>query len=263
MTVRNTKFSVSIERIVLKYNIKGNHNILFGKHHTPLNYWNDMYHHGRLFFPTIDRPLLFSAEIIPLHTTGISVQGHDLGEIKFGYDLMLGNGLGSSDVIDNDKNKSVIAAIHIKPADRLRIGASYYHDVISEHAHIHSRMIMMKVKQHLFSGSVAYFGKKFEVLTEATTGANKTDSTGKKQTTAAYFYGGIKIKKNWTPYFRVDGVKYQTGELFYLKNDAWAFLLGLRYQINFLAVLKLEFLRQHFEKTGITDRATIQVAIGF
>src|SRR5438309_6865700 len=95
-----TDFSVSIERIVIKYNIKGNHNLLIGKHHTPLNYWNDTYHHGRLFFPTIFRPLLFSENIIPLHTTGIGLQGHDLGNLKFGYDLMVGNGLGSSDIQD-------------------------------------------------------------------------------------------------------------------------------------------------------------------
>src|SRR5215211_6659123 len=67
-----SEFSVSVERVVIKYNFYGNHNILIGKHHTPINYWNDTYHHGRVFFPTIERPLLFTARIIPLHTTGIS-----------------------------------------------------------------------------------------------------------------------------------------------------------------------------------------------
>src|SRR4030095_76500 len=86
-----TNFSVSIERVVIKYNYFGNHNILIGKHHTPINYWNDTYHHGRVFFPTIQRPLLFDANIIPLHTTGIDFQGSNLGNVKFGYDLMIGN----------------------------------------------------------------------------------------------------------------------------------------------------------------------------
>ena len=48
-----TEYSVSIERVVIKYNFAGNNNLLIGKHHTPINYWNDTYHHGRLFFPTI------------------------------------------------------------------------------------------------------------------------------------------------------------------------------------------------------------------
>src|SRR5215467_4416242 len=77
-----TTFSVSIERAIVKYNFMGNHNLLIGKHHTPINYWNDTYHHGRVLFPTIYRPLLFEADIIPLHTTGVDLQGQNLGNLK-------------------------------------------------------------------------------------------------------------------------------------------------------------------------------------
>jgi hypothetical protein len=258
-----TEFSVSIERIVLKYNIKDNHNILIGKHHTPLNYWNDTYHHGRLFFPTIERPLLFAADIIPLHTTGVSLQGHDLGKIKFGYDFLVGNGLGSSEISDNDKAKSVSAAIHIKPIDKLRIGASYYHDKIAQDAHIHGRHILKPVDQNLFSGSIAYFGKKVEVLTEGTLAENKTDSTGSRKTSAFYFYGGYKVNKKLTSYLRFDDLHFQNGELFYTKNNSRAFLLGLRYQLNFLAVLKLEFQHQKTDIGGNSDKVVAQVAVGF
>jgi len=62
-----TDFNISIERVILKYNYAGNHSVLLGKHHTPINYWNDTYHHGRVFFPTVERPLLFSEGFIPLH----------------------------------------------------------------------------------------------------------------------------------------------------------------------------------------------------
>src|SRR5690348_8204903 len=72
----STDFSVSIERLIVKYNYYGNHNIIIGKVHTPINYWNDTYHHGRVFYPTIERPILFNAHIIPLHTTGVNFQGH-------------------------------------------------------------------------------------------------------------------------------------------------------------------------------------------
>ena len=174
-----TEFSISIERIVIKYNFYGNHNLLIGKHHTPINYWNDTYHHGRVFFPTIERPLLFAANIIPLHTTGVSLQGHDLGDIKFGYDFMVGNGIGSEEISDNDKRKSVTAAVHIKPIQNLRIGASFYNDVLAKGATTHdNRVINWKVNQNLFTGSVAYFGKKFEFLGESTLAMNHTDTTG-------------------------------------------------------------------------------------
>ncbi len=200
-----TTFDVSIERIVLKYNFIGNNNILLGKHHTPINYWNDTYHHGRVFFPTIARPLLFAANFIPLHTTGISIQGQNLGESRIGYDLLIGNGIGSNDIIDNDKYKSITAALHVKATDELRIGASFYNDVVSEGARVHDgHLTRWKVNQQLVSGSLAYFGKKFELLSEATFAFNKTDTTGRQTSTGLYAYGGVKLNEKWVPYVRFD-----------------------------------------------------------
>ena len=258
-----TEFSVSIERVVIKYNLAGNHNLLIGKHHTPLNYWNDTYHHGRVFFPTIERPLLFAANIIPLHTTGASIQGHDLGKLKFGYDFMVGNGLGSSEIADNDKHKSVTAAIHIKPADKLRIGVSYYHDIISKGASVHDKIINWRVDQTLLSGSIAYFGKKFELLTESTLGINKTDTTGSRQTVASYFYTGYRVTEKITPYVRLDNLNYQEGEIYYNKDNTTSFVAGIRYNINYLTVVKLEYQHQHSAVQGNIDKLTAQFAIGF
>ena len=258
-----TAFSISVERVVIKYNIKGNHNLLIGKHHTPVNYWNDTYHHGRVFFPTIERPLLFSENIIPLHTTGISIQGHDLGKLKFGYDLMAGNGLGSEEIFDNNNSKSLTAAINIKPLERLRVGTSYYIDVISKGSKIHDRVIDRKVNQNLLTGSVAYFGKKFELLAESTLGINRTDSTGRKKTLASYIYTGYKVTEKLVPYLRLDNINYQKGELYYEKDNMTALVAGMRYQLNYLAVIKLEYRYTHSEITGDGNKLTAQFAIGF
>jgi hypothetical protein len=258
-----TDFSVSVERVIIKYNLVGNHNIILGKIHTPLNYWNDTYHHGRVFFPTIERPLLFGAEIIPLHSTGISFQGHNLGNLKFGYDMVIANGLGSQEITDNDKRKSFTAAVHIKPVENMRLGLSYYNDVIAKGANVHDRVINWKVTQNLFSGSVAYFGKKFELLTEGTLGINKTDTTGSRNTIASYIYTGYKITEKLIPYLRLDNINYQNGEIYYHKDNTTAFLAGIRYQFNYLAVLKLEFQHQHLQTEGNIDKVTMQFAIGF
>jgi hypothetical protein len=261
----STEFAISIERVIITYNLKDNHNLVVGKVHTPLNYWNDTFHHGRVFFPTIDRPLLFSNRIIPLHTVGVGLQGHDLGNLRFGYNLFVGNGLGSSDVADNDEGKSVTAAIHIKPEDRLRIGVSYYYDVISKDSHVHGMTTEMhhQVNQHLVSGSIARFGKRFEILAEATAGLNHTDTTGTKTTLAGYAYAGYKIKEKFVPYVRYDNIHYQAGEMFYKKNNMQSFVAGLRYEINYLAVVKLEY--QHLDNEfGVdVDKVAVQFAIGF
>lgn len=260
----STEFSVSIERLLLKYNYSGNHNIIFGKVHTPINYWNDTYHHGRVFFPTIYRPLLFAADIIPLHTTGVNFQGHDLGSMKFGYDVMVGNGIGASSVDDNDRHKSVTVAAHIKPADRLRVGASYYHDVISKGAMLHDgRKVGWRINQNLVTGSVAYFGSKAELLAESTLAYNHSDTTGTKRTVASYVYGGYRITEKLVPYVRWDDLHYQSGEVLFEKNNTWAILAGIRYQISYLAVVKLEYEHEHAELTGGSNRVVAQFAIGF
>ncbi|HMU46547.1 MAG TPA: hypothetical protein PKC72_09275 [Chitinophagaceae bacterium] len=260
-----TTFSVSIERIIVKYNYAGNHNILIGKHHTPINYWNDTYHHGRVFFPTIYRPILFDAHIIPLHTTGISFQGQNLGDLRFGYDLMIGNGIGSTDVLDNDKRKSITAAIHAKPADGLRIGVSWYNDMISKGSKEHDgdHIYNWDIHQNLFTGSVAYFGDKVEVLSEITAGRDKTDTTGIKNSLAAYLYGGVKIKEKYVPYFRLDRLHFQEGEIFFDKDNKTSVVIGFRYNINYLTAVKLEYQYLHSENNGNTNSVTAQVAIGF
>jgi len=259
----HSEFAISVERVIITYNLFGNHNLVMGKIHTPLNYWNDTYHHGRVFFPTIDRPLLFSSSIIPLHTAGVGVEGRDLGNLKFGYNLFVGNGLGSSEVADNDKGKCVTAAFHIKPVDRLRIGLSYYYDVISRGADVHGMVFEHRVNQHLISGSVSRFGKKFELLTEATLGMNHTDTTGTKNTLAAYAYAGYKIKEKYVPYVRYDNIRYQAGEMYYMGKNVQSFVAGFRYEINYLAVVKLEY--QHIDNQFATDvdKITAQFAIGF
>lgn len=259
-----TTFDVSIERIVLKYNIWGNHNLLLGKHHTPLNYWNDTYHHGRVFFPTIGRPLIFDDNFIPLHTTGLSLQGLNLGNLRFGYDLMVGNGIGSTDFADNDRAKSLTAEVHIKPVDNLRIGASFYHDHISSGARLHDGHLLQKdVNQNLVTGSLSYFGKRFEWLSEGTLALNHSDSTGRQKSIGAYAYAGVKLSEKLIPYTRFDYLHYGSREIFFERNNATSIIAGLRYVINYLAVVKLEYQYQDRSFTGTNNRVAAQVAIGF
>ena len=258
-----TEFSVSIERAIAKYNYYGNNNLLLGKQHTPINFWNDTYHHGRVFYPTIERPLLFPAEFIPLHTTGIAAEGHDLGNIHFGYNLLIGNGLGSPDVANSDTRVSVTAAVHIKPVENLKLGVSYYNDQISPNAEVNGKIIPVQVNQQLFTGSISYFGRKFEVLTEGTLALDRTDSTGIQHDWASYFYAGYKITDKLVPYIRLDNLQYGSGEVYYNKNNTKAFLIGVRYYVDYLLVLKLEYQHLDTQLQGKHDAVTFQLALGF
>ncbi|GAA4446355.1 hypothetical protein GCM10023189_01390 [Nibrella saemangeumensis] len=258
-----TGFNVAVERLVIKYNYYGNHNILVGRHHPPVNYWNDVYHRGRIFYPTIEWPLLFNAGIIPLRGTGISFQGMNLGSLRFGYDLMVTNGLGSGDIIDNDRFKAVTASVHIKPVQELKVMASYYHDVISQGAIVNDRPIRQQVTQNLLTGSVSYFGKKFELVAEGTSANNQSDSTGGRNTLASYVYAGVRVAPKFIPYIRFDNIRYSTGEVFYFKDNTTSFVAGLRYEISYLTVVKLEYQTRNSEVSGSSDALKAQLAIGF
>jgi hypothetical protein len=260
-----TDFSISIERVIIKYNYKGNHSLLIGKHHTPINYWNETYHHGRVFFPTIDRPILYAAKIIPIHTTGIAFEGLNLGKLKFGYNFMIGNGIGSEDIEDNDKNKSITAAIHIKPRDKLQVGLSYYNDVISKGSHLHGGHIVADedINQQLLTGTVAYFGSKLEVLLEGTYTSNNADNLGRVTGIMSYLYTGVRIKEKWVPYFRIDNLNFNDDEFFFNSEDTTSYVLGMRFEINYLAVVKLEYQHLNTDILGSMNKLTAQFAIGF
>lgn len=258
-----TDFNVSVERIIVAYNYKGNHSILFGKHHTPVNYWNDSYHHGRVFFPTIARPLLFSEDIIPIHTTGIAFKGINLGDLRFGYNLMIGNGLGSTDVAENDKAKSITAAVSIKPVGDWHFGASVYRDDIAAGASIHGMLVTQETKQMLYTGTIAHFGQKFELLAESTLASNETGDADPTYSTASYIYGGLRLNEKLVPYLRYDHLEYEAGEQFFMNEDTDSIIAGLRYEVNYLVVLKMEYQYIDREVTGSSNVLNAQVAIGF
>ncbi|MBO0360275.1 hypothetical protein J0X19_20110 [Hymenobacter sp. BT186] len=268
-----TDFNISIERVILKYNYAGNHSVLLGKHHTPLNYWNDTYHHGRVFFPTVERPLIFSEGIIPLHTTGVSLQGQNLGRLRFGYDLMLGNGLGSGDIADNNPFKSLTAAVHIKPADGVRFGASLYQDAISKGSVVHnhstggSTVALARIRQSIMTASVSYtdsiFSKKYELLAESSTVMNRADSLGTQNAVASYVYAGLRVTDKIIPYVRLDDIRYYKQEVYFHDHQVQSFVGGLRYELSYLAVFKLEYQRTNHHHAADADRMIFQVAVGF
>lgn len=260
-----TKFDISLERAIFKYNYWRNHSFFAGKVHTALNYWNDSYHHGRLFFPTVGRPELFNQNIIPLHTTGFGLSGQNLGNLKFGYTLMAGNGLGSTDITDNNDFKAYVAAFHFKPIDGLRIGFSGYFDHINGAVHTHTGTTnhVHNIRQELYSASIAYFKKKLEFLAEGSLVINHTDTIGDKTTNAFYIYGGYRIKDIIIPYVRYDYVYYTKGELLFTPVNTEAFAGGVRWEANYLTSVKLEY---QYKKSGtatFTNNIFLQIAIGF
>lgn len=233
-----SKFSPSIERAQLKFDYYKNHSLIVGKMHTPVNYWNDVYHHGRLFYPTIDRPSSFSY-LIPIHSLGLRMQGQNLGKLNFGYDLSATNSISSTDIFDSALNKSVTAAIHIKPIEGMRVGASYYNDYMSTNkpgAHVGhgsgNPEYTGAINYELTCFSFAYFGKHLEVLSESTYNRNKTDSLGVSENYSQFVYAGWRFKEKHVGYGIFDFMDMSERDLYSIPINV--IKLGLGYKFDFL-----------------------------
>lgn len=275
-----TAFSASIERARLKFDYYKNHSVIAGKIHTPINYWNDVYHHGRVFFPSIDRPTSFSY-LVPLHNLGIQFQGQNLGKWNFGYDVVIGNGMSGSDVFDDNLSPATTVAVHVKPTDNLRIGASYFYDYLADASvhgvhighttspsHVHVEGYKGPMNYNLISQSIAYFGEKHEFLNEFVYNITHTDTLGFANNLSNYTYYGYRIKNKHVPYAILDWVSIAKNDLYTYHYDIMKMWLGYRHEfsetLNVKAQLgySMNFLNNSHDPINLLD-FKIQFAYGF
>lgn len=232
-------FRLNFERARLKYNYYKNHSFIIGKFHTPVNYWNDVYFHARLFFPTIDRPLMFS-RWIPIHTFGVRMQGQNIGKNKFGYDVLIGNDMSNENLFSLGRDNSITAAVHWKPKDELRFGASYYHSYISDvsamashhHAHDDSNLYSGSLRFHMANSSFAYFSENWEVLNEFSYVNSTTDSLGMAHNFSNFLYVGKRIKQKNVPFIGLDYIYVDDDDLHSMQTDVLKFIGGYKYEYS-------------------------------
>lgn len=275
-------FIPSIERAQLKFDYFKNHSVVVGKLHTPTNYWNDRYHHGRLFFPTVERPLMFSY-IVPLHTFGVRLQGNDIGKLKFGYNLVLGNGISSNDFSKTGSNFSTMVGVSIKPINNFQLSLTYYNDFIKNNTlGVHSGHTSPihqaatnnyngNINYELISMSAAYFSNRFELLNEFSYNITTSDSLGISENWSNFLYVGYKIKDKYTPYVALDIIEISNKELHVSQIDANRVILGFRYDFSHLINMKCQFalnntlnfrFSSHVHQNSFSE-FKIQLAYGF
>jgi len=271
-----TTFSASIERAQIKYDFSstGNHSMLIGKMHSPVNYWNDVYHHGRLFFPTIDRPIAFS-HFIPLHTMGVRLQGQNIGALNFGYDVMAGNGISSTDFSKTGGNLSLMASVHIKPFDGMRVQAGIYQDkIVNNLSGVHSGHSQNKsnfkgaVNFRLYTLSLSYFTNKFEFLNESVINVSRTDSLGRAVNLSSYLYMGLRLSDTSIPYIAMDFIDVSDDELHVQHLDKLFIGLGYRYEFNSQLSAKVQLMRLadihlHDDQVPVPERDNYSFKVQF
>lgn len=122
----------TLERIRIRYEFNRDHAISFGKMHTPVNFWNDNFHHGRFFFPAINRPSSFGRFIL-VNEVGIRFSGQSPMVEGVGYDLVLGTGQSEGDDAFGHGVQSYTASFNWRPSASSKSVISYYRDTILDH----------------------------------------------------------------------------------------------------------------------------------
>ncbi len=205
-----------IERIFLNYRQNEYLNVVVGRYHSAIGYFNGAFHHGRWFQTTTDRPFLFWFEdnggILPIHNVGVSVSGRvPSGNLNVNYVVETGNGRayrypGSAPVqtINDDNNgKSINVALFATPRAMpgWQLGMSIYRDRATPYG-------SPSVEQRILTTHVVYIRDRAEFITEGLVMRNrqKAGSGGDRTTNVPAFYTQFSYRFGAAsrPYFRFE-----------------------------------------------------------
>ena len=261
------KIKVHIARIIATYEYDNYLKFSMGRVHTAIGMWTSLYLHSTVLQPTADRPLLFKFEdeggILPTHSNGASVSGDFIGKYKFGYQVMVANGIGSTDFADNNKGKSFNASFSLNPIKPLKLGVAMFTDKITAGTPtMHDLPLAADMRQSFVTGSVDFTKGKFRFITEYVYLINDMDSIDVQHTQGFYAYAGYSIGKI-TPYARYDWLEPSNTDPYFELADIRQFLGGLRYDFNYKTNLKLEYTHTDIEGNTGANIVRVQWGIAF
>lgn len=266
------EFEVDVERLMLKYDFNDYLKMSFGRYHTAVSYYNQIFHHGQWLQTATDRPLVveFSDHggLLPSQAVGLSVTGQiPSGRLGLNYIFEYGtsdthrptiNGSGLAE-IEEDNGQATTIGLFAKPdwLQGLEIGGSFYHDRIQPGGG------PLHMEQSIGSAHVVYITPRFEFLNEGFLIQHKVEETGQTFNNPA-FYSLISAKFHgrWRPYFRYQYVN-ATSPVFPDVTLRHGPSGGLRYDFNDYIALKAQLDRTMRRSLSTFNALNLQLAFRF
>ena len=165
-------FKVNLGRMLLTYEFNDHLKLSFGRYHTAVGYYNTAFHHGQWLQTTVDRPLVMEfaqqGGMLPTQAVGLSAAGLvPSGELGLHYLAEYGSSdtirpfVDGSGIQDENNGNHVNVGFYLRPdgLPGLQIGASYYHDRISDVARL-------RYSQTIVNAHIVYAGHGWEILNE-------------------------------------------------------------------------------------------------
>jgi hypothetical protein len=241
-------FNPEVERILIRYDQSDFFKVSFGRYHTPINWWNNAYHHGQWLQTSVSRPEMtqFGGRFIPVHFVGAMVEGAaPAGGLNLNYNFGLGNGRGSvisrgGDAGDENNHRAWLMNFFVKPnrVYGLQAGASVYRDRIPMGGRSFGEWIQSA--HVVWAKETPEFIAEFANVSHKEAGArNSTNSQ------AWYVQLGYRLpfdQQHWKPYYRFEYVHVpRADEVFRQVPGLAGSTFGLRYDITHFAAFKVEY----------------------
>jgi len=265
------EFSVDLEPVLLKYDYNDHLRMSFGRYHTGIGYYNTAFHTGKWLQTAADRPLIMEfandGGLLPTQAVGLSITGlipsRGLGLnyiFEYGSSDTIRPDLNGEDEDDENNGNHINVGAFIRP-DRfpgLQIGASFYHDKISDFAKGPS----VRLGQSIVNGHVVYNGHGYEFLNEGFLIRHAYDNSRVVYNMPAFYtLLSKRIGAHWRPFFRYQYVNANPNSTFDDVALRHGPSFGTRYDFNDNIAFKLQL--DHTLRKDQADLNGLQTQLAF
>ena len=274
--------ATDLERLQFGYTLSDAATLWLGRFHTPFGYWNTAYHHGTQIQTSALRPRFIDFEdkggIVPTHMVGVLASGLiPVGKGKVVYDAYLGNG---SRIVDDALDPNITRDDNSNKALGLNLGYRFSGRLsgLQTGGHISTQQVnsyaggalLNRTRVNMLGGYAVYENEPWEIISELYSFRNKdlSGGTGNHSSWAGFVQGGY-VFGDWLPYARLEKTSLSKNDSYFVNQASGRsysrYALGVRYELNEYAVLKLEAnrTRQPDQTDGDYNEAWFQYAIRF
>jgi len=263
-----TGFNAEIERAILRFDQSDAFKLSFGRYHTPINWWNNAFHHGLWLQSTVGRPEMtqFGGRFIPVHFIGTLAEGEFPAKgLNLNYGIGLGNGRGAvtsrgGDAGDINNSKAYLVNLFVKP-DKLyglRLGGSYYRDRIN-------MATGRRFDETIVAGHLLWDRETPELIAEYARAHHKELIGGNFAGEAYYVQLAYRLPGNqrkFKPYVRFENMRLSTADPVYTGTPGTKGVVsGIRYDLSELVALKAEY--RNLQRVGAAPFNGVALQLSF
>jgi hypothetical protein len=281
-------YHVDLRRLLLKYDYNDHLKMSFGRYQTNVGYYNWAFRSAAWLQTTADRPLMMEyakdGGLIPTQAIGVSLTGTiPSGKLGLNYIAEYGSSdtirpdlIGDGLLTDENNGNQVNVGVYARPdaLAGLQIGASYYHDKISNILVDAQTQLKLapplgapgssaRYGQTVVNGYVVYVAKGIEFLNE---GFLIRDAplhfTAPVFNTPAFYSQFSKQFGRYRPFIRFQYVNASPNNLIY--NDVglrYGPSFGARYDLNDYIAFKAQL--DHIVRRGEPDLNGLHLQLAF